>query len=56
METDDVGPVNFVKDLRITHEGFGSSSNPSLNGDLDYPASVDMDKPLNEDASDKPGG
>jgi hypothetical protein len=28
------GPVPLVLDLRITHDRFGSSSNPDLNGKL----------------------
>ena len=46
-----VGPVLFVLDLHIVHERWGSSSNPSLNGQLYYPA--DIDRPLNEAAADK---
>ena len=38
-------------DLRIAHERFGSSSNPSLNGNLHYPN--DIDRSINEDATDK---
>jgi len=45
------GPVPLVLDLRITHERFGSSSNPSLNGNLHYPN--DIDRSLNEAAADK---
>ena len=44
---DAAGPVNVVQDLRITHERFGSSSNPSFNGTLHYPAPTDRYKPLN---------
>jgi len=40
------GPVPLVLDLRITHERFGSSSDPSINGHLQYPN--DLDGPLNE--------
>jgi hypothetical protein len=43
------GPVSLVLDLRIAH--YGSSSDPSLNGHLHYPN--DIDRSLNEDASDK---
>ena len=32
------GPVPLVLDLRITHERFGSSSDPSLNGNLHCPS------------------
>ena len=45
------GPVSLVLDLRITHERFGSSSNPSLNGNLHYPN--DIDRSINESATDK---
>ena len=38
-------------DLRIAHDSFGSSSDPSLNGHLHYPN--DIDKSLNEAAADK---
>ncbi len=38
-------------DIRITHERFDSSSDPSLNGHLNYPN--DIDKSLNEVATDK---
>ena len=40
-------PVSLVMDLRITHERWGSGSNPSLNGQLHYP--TDIDRTLNED-------
>ena len=45
------GPVPLVLDLRIAHELFGSSSDPSLNGNLHYPN--DIDRSLNEAAADK---
>ena len=45
------GPAPLVLDLRIAHEHWGSRSNPSLNGQLHYPA--DLDRPLNEAANDK---
>ncbi len=45
------GPVPLVLDLRISHDRFGSSSDPSLNGHLHYPN--DIDKSLNEAAADK---
>ena len=45
------GPVPLVLDLRITHERFGSSSDPSINGHLHYPH--DLDRSLNEDVVDK---
>jgi hypothetical protein len=44
------GPVPLVLDLRIAHDRFGSSSDPSLNGQLHYPN--DIDKSLNEAATD----
>ena len=48
------GPVQLVLDLRISHDRFGSSSDPILNGQLHYPIHIlDMDKSLNEDAADK---
>jgi hypothetical protein len=43
--------VPLVLDLRIAHERFGSSSDPSINGRLHYPN--DLDGPLNEAATDK---
>jgi hypothetical protein len=45
------GPVPLVLDLRIAHQRFGSSSDPSLNGHLHYPS--DIDRSLNEAAADK---
>ncbi len=45
------GPVPLVPDLRIAHERWGSSTNPSLNGHLQNPA--DIDRTLNEAAADK---
>jgi hypothetical protein len=39
-------PVPLVLDLRITHERFGSNSDPNLNGKLHYPN--DIDRSLNE--------
>jgi hypothetical protein len=48
------GPVSLVLDLRITHDryaGYGSSSVPSLDGNLHYPNNID--RSLNEDADDK---
>ena len=49
MDAED--PVSLVVDLRITHERFGSSSDPSLNGNLHYPNAID--RSLNETVSDK---
>ena len=51
--SDVVGPVNLVLDLCITHDRYGSSSNPRLIGHLHYPVPADIDKPLNEGAADK---
>jgi len=46
------GPVRpSVLDLRIAHERFGSSSEPSIHGHLQYPN--DIDRSLNEVTSDK---
>ena len=45
------GPVTLVLDLRIVHDRFGSSSDPSLNGNLHYPNNID--RSLNEAADDK---
>jgi hypothetical protein len=44
-------PVSLVLDLRITHDRFGSSSDPSLIGHSRYPN--DIDRSLNEAATDK---
>ncbi len=44
-------PVPVVVDLRITHDRFGSSSDPSLNGHFHY--SNDIDKSLNKTVVDK---
>jgi hypothetical protein len=43
--------VSLVLDLRITHDRFGSSTDPSLNGHLHYPSNID--RSLNETAADK---
>ena len=45
------GPVPLVLDLRITHDRFGSSSDPNLNGKLHYPNAIE--RSLNEAATDK---
>ncbi len=45
------GPVLVVLDLRITHECWGSSADPSINGHLHYPN--DTDRSLNETVSHK---
>ena len=47
------GPVSLVLDLRIAHDRWGSSSDPSINGHLHYPN--DIDRSLNEAAADKIG-
>ncbi len=47
------GPVSLVLDLRLGHDRFGSSSDPTLNGTLHYPNPNDIDRSLNESASDK---
>ena len=41
----------LVLDLRITHDRWGSSSDPSINGHLHYPN--DVDRSLNESVTDK---
>ncbi len=43
--------MSLVLDLRITHDRFGSSSDPSLNGTLHYPN--DIDRSINKAATDK---
>ena len=45
------GPVSLVMEVRIAHERWGSSSDPSINGHLHYPN--DVDRPLNEADTDK---
>ena len=47
----EAGPVSLVLDLRIAHDRWGSTSDPSINGHLHYPN--DIDRSLNETASDK---
>jgi hypothetical protein len=49
--TNTASPVSLVLDLRIPHDRFGSSSDPSLNGHLHYPN--DIDRSRNEAATDK---
>jgi hypothetical protein len=49
LATPAAGPVPLVLDLRIAHERWGSSSDPTLNGHLHYPN--DVDRQLN--AADK---
>jgi hypothetical protein len=48
------GPVPLVLDLRIAHDRFGRSSDPSINGHLRYPMMLySPDRSLNETVSDK---
>jgi hypothetical protein len=47
----EAGPVPLVLDLRIAHDRFGSSSDPSLNGNLHYPHNIA--RSLIEAADDK---
>jgi hypothetical protein len=47
------GPVPLVLDLRIAHDRFGSTSDPTLNGTLHYPNPNDIDRSLNEAVTDK---
>ncbi len=47
------GLVPLVLDLRIAHDRFGSSSDPTLNGTLHYPNPNDINRSLNEAAVDK---
>ena len=49
--TNTSGPVPLVLDLHITHERWGSISDPSINGHLHYPN--DFDRSLCEAAADK---
>jgi hypothetical protein len=49
--TNEVGPVPSVLDLRISHDRFGSSSDPSLHGNLHYPNNID--RSLIETVDDK---
>ena len=46
-----VGPVPLVLYLRISHDRFGSLSDPSLNDNLHYPN--DIDRSINEAVTDK---
>jgi hypothetical protein len=45
------GPVPLVLDLRISHECWGSRSDPTLHGNLHY--SNDINRSLNEPSDDK---
>jgi hypothetical protein len=38
------GPVSLVLDFRVAHDRFGSSSDPSLNGNLHYPNNIDRSR------------
>ena len=40
------GRLHLVLDLHIAHDRFGSSSNPCLNGYLQYP--TDIDRTIND--------
>ncbi len=44
---------NVGVSVRRSHDRFGSSSDPTLNGTLHYPNPNDIDKSLNEAAADK---
>ena len=46
----EAGPVPLVLDLRIDHDRWGSSSDPSINGHLHYPN--DLDGPLKVSGTD----
>ncbi len=48
-----MGPVPLVLDLLITHDRFGSNSDPTINGTLHYPNPNDIDRSLNETGTDK---
>ncbi len=45
------GPVSLVLDLRMAHDRWGSTPDPSINGHLHYPN--DIDGSLNEADTDK---
>jgi hypothetical protein len=49
--TDESGPVTLVLDLRIAHDRVGSSTDPTLNGHLQYPNNLDQS--LNDAVADK---
>ncbi len=44
-------PVSLVMDLRIDHDRVGSSTDPTLNGQISYPNNLDQS--LNDTAADK---
>ncbi len=45
------GPVSLVMDLRIDHDRVGSSTDPTLSGQLRYPNNLDQS--LNDTSADK---
>ena len=47
------GPVSLVLDLHLTHERWGSTSDPSITGHLHSSDPNDVDRPLNETDTDK---
>ena len=47
----ETSPVTLVRDLHVTHDRFGRSSDPNLNEHLHYPNRID--RSLNEAAADK---
>ncbi len=49
--TNMTGPVSLVLDLRIPHDRVGSSTDPTLNGQLRYPNNLDQS--LNDTTPDK---
>jgi hypothetical protein len=49
--TNSVVPVSLVLDLHITHDRVGSSTDPTLNGQLRYPNNLDQS--LNDTVTDK---
>jgi hypothetical protein len=49
--TNTVDPVPLVLDLHIVHDRVGSSTDPTLNGQLRYPNNLDQS--LNDTAADK---
>ncbi len=51
VKTQQVARNRGQRYLRITHERFGSTSDPSINGHLHYPN--DVDRSLTEAAADK---
>jgi hypothetical protein len=45
------GPVSLALDLRIVHDRVGSSTDPTLNGQIRYPNNLDQS--LNDTRADK---